>query len=206
MAPPLLLSHAAKFSAPHSTVASLAAFVKLGAVASSTVYVADVVVSFPQASVAINTTVALPPLPQVPLKPLALFVHVTVPQSSVAVAPPLLLSHAAKSSAPHSTVASLAAFVKLGGVASSIVYVAEVVVAFPHSSVAVNTTVALPELPHKLLKPLALLVQVIAPPQTSLTLAPPLLLSQVLKSSVPHSAVSSLAAVERLGGCVSSTE
>ena len=61
------------------------------------------------------------------------------------------VNHAAIFDEPHSSVKSLAATSILGGVVSSIVYVAVVVIIFKHSSVAVKVTVADPVLPQSLL-------------------------------------------------------
>ena len=73
------------------------------------VNVADVVEEFPHSSVAVKTTVSLPVPPHELFNPLELFVQVTVPHSSLAVAPPLFDNHEAKSLVlPHADVKSLA--------------------------------------------------------------------------------------------------
>ena len=66
----------------------------VGGVVSSIVNVAVVGVAFPQSSVAVNVTVAVPVCPQPSLKAVKLFVHVTFEQASVAVAPPLDVNQA----------------------------------------------------------------------------------------------------------------
>ena len=79
------------------------------------------------------------------------------------------------------------------------VNVADVVEEFPHSSVAVKTTVSLPVPPHELFNPLELFVQVTLP-QSSLAEAPPLSANQVVKSfEFPHADVKSFAGVSMLG-------
>ena len=74
--------------------------------------VALVVLVLPQASVAVNTTVTLPDAPQVGTKPVKLLLQVTLPQTSLAVAPPLADNHPFNNTvlpAPsHSTVKSSA--------------------------------------------------------------------------------------------------
>ena len=73
------------------------------------VNVAEVVEEFPHSSVAVKMTVSLPVPPHELLNPLELFVHVTVPHSSLAVAPPLFDNHVVKSLVlPHTAVKSLA--------------------------------------------------------------------------------------------------
>ena len=71
--------------------------VNTGGVSSSMIKSAEVVLLFPQASVAVNVTVTAPFTPQVPVRSaVKSFVHVTsAPQLSLRkVAPPLLLSQA----------------------------------------------------------------------------------------------------------------
>ena len=79
----------------HSTVASAAAITS-GAIVSSIVNVAVVDVALPQSSVAVNVTIDEPVGPQAMFSPSKSFVHITPPHASVAVAPPLLSSHAAR--------------------------------------------------------------------------------------------------------------
>ena len=80
----------------------------VGAVVSSIVNVAVVVAVLPHASVAVKITVALPVAPQSSLNAVKLLLQVTPLHASVAVAPPLLASHAFSAAvlpAPsHSTV------------------------------------------------------------------------------------------------------
>ena len=124
-APPLPASHASRSAmlpAPsHSTVSSAAASTS-GAVVSSMVNVAVVLVALPQLSVAVKITVAEPVAPQAASNATKSFVQVTSLHASVAVAPPLMSSHAVRSPplpAPsHSTVASAAAITS-GAVVSS---------------------------------------------------------------------------------------
>ena len=91
----------------HSTVISEAA-VMTGAAVSSIVKVALVVLLFPQSSVAVKTTVVAPVTPHKSLKPSKSLLHLTDEQSSLAVAPPLLLNHASNADTlpepSHSTV------------------------------------------------------------------------------------------------------
>ena len=87
----------------------------VGSVVSSMVNVAFVVDALPHTSVAVKVTVAAPVAPQRSLKLVKLFVQVTLLQSSLAVAPPWLASHAASCAAlpdpSHSVVVSWAAAV-----------------------------------------------------------------------------------------------
>ena len=123
-----------------------------GLVVSSIVNVAVVVLMLPQSSVAVNVTVSLPVAPQSSLRPVLLLLQVTPPQTSLASAPPLSASQAAKAAVlpmpSHSTVSSEAAVSMSGLVVSTIVNVAEHVLVLPQSSVAVNVTVALPVAPQ----------------------------------------------------------
>src|SRR5688572_17569700 len=84
-----------------------------------------------------------------------LFVHVTFPHRSLAVAPPLTDSQFCKTSCGlivvHEMVLSCACTSIEGPVASFTVSVATEVVIFPHSSVAANVTTVLPLCPHPLL-------------------------------------------------------
>ena len=66
----------------------------VGAVVSSIVNVAVVVLVLPHASVAVKITVADPVAPQSSLNDVKLLLQVTPLHTSVAVAPPLLASHA----------------------------------------------------------------------------------------------------------------
>ena len=110
------------------------------------------VLSFPQASVTVKITVVLPVAPQSSLRLTWLFVHVTSLHTSVAAAPPKLSNqacNAAEFPAPsHSTVSSLASISIVGGVVSSIVIVACVVLSSPQLSVAVKVTVTAPVAPQ----------------------------------------------------------
>ena len=123
----------------------------LGSVLSSMVNVAVVLEVFPQSSVAVKVTVSAPVAPQRSLKPALLLLQVTLPHASLATAPPLLESQAAKAAAlpapSHSTVSSAATVSMLGSVVSSMVNVAEEVTVLPQSSLAVKMTVALPVAP-----------------------------------------------------------
>ena len=136
----------------------------LGAVVSSIVNVAMVLVALPQSSVAVKVTVAAPVAPQSALNASKSLLQVTPLQASVAEAPPLLASQASRSAtlpAPsHSTVASIASESRVGEVVSSIVNVAVVLVALPQSSVAVKVTVAAPVAPQSALNASKSLLQV----------------------------------------------
>ena len=126
-------------------------------------------------------TVAVPVAPQPSLKAVKLCVQVTLPPTSVAEAPPLEASHAlswAVLPAPSvSTVELEASGLIAGGVVSMMVNVAVVMLALPHSSVAVKITVAVPVAPQPSLKAAKLCVHV-TPAQMSLALAPPWLAIQ----------------------------
>jgi hypothetical protein len=129
----------------------------LGFVVSWIVNVAVRELSLPHASVAVNVTVAEPVAPHKSLSAVKSFVHVTSLQASVATAPPYVSnqfwSSAALPAPSHSTVRLLGFVVMVGRVVSSTVKVAVVVLSFPHTSVAVNVTVAAPVAPHKSLNP-----------------------------------------------------
>ena len=135
---------------------SLAAASKEGAVVSSMVKVAVVVLVFKQSSVAVKVTKAEPVAPHSSLKAVKSLDHITPPQRSEAAAPPLEANQAFSSAvfpAPsHSTVSSTATVSIVGSVVSSMVKVAVVVLANPHSSVAVKITVCEPVAPHSSLK------------------------------------------------------
>ena len=93
-------SSVAGISPAHDTVTSVGkSLVKIGFVVSSTVNIAVVVDMFPQASVAVKVTVMLPAFPQVDRNAAVapLFDQVTVPQLSVAIAPPLVANQALNS-------------------------------------------------------------------------------------------------------------
>ena len=172
--------------------------------------VAVVLEVFPQSSVAVKMTVSAPVAPQRSLRPVLLWLQVTPPHASLATAPPLLESQAAKAAAfpapSHSTVSSAAGVSMLGSVLSSMVNVAVVLEVFPQSSVAVKVTVSAPVAPQRSLKPALLWLQV-TPPHASLATAPPLLESQAAKAAAlpapSHSTVSSAATVSMLGSVVS---
>ncbi len=191
----------------HSTVSFLAGSLIDGARLSSMVNVAEVVVVFPQASVAVKITVALPVFPHSSLNSVKSFVHVTFPQASLASAPPLSASQAFNSESlfgPHSFVASEAATSSVGAVLSVSENVAEVVAVRPQASVAVKVTVALPVFPQPV-NPVKSLLHA-TPPHKSLAVAPPLSASQASSAPVvpSHSAESSDAGVSIVGGVVSS--
>jgi uncharacterized membrane protein YagU involved in acid resistance len=161
----------------HSTVVSRAGESIVGGVVSTIVNVAAVVLLLPQASVAVNITVAAPVAPHRSLNAVKLFVQVTLPeQISLALDPAWLVNHAANATrllAPsHSTVVSRAGASIVGGVVSTIVNVADVVLLLPQSSVAVNITVAAPVAPHPSLNPSKLFFQFTLPEQISLALDP----------------------------------
>ena len=194
----------------HSTVASIAS-ITAGAVVSSIVNVAVVLVALPQSSVAVKVTVAAPVAPQSALNASKSLLQVTPLQASVAEAPPLLASQASRSAAlpapSHSTVASIAS-TTAGAVVSSIVNVAVVLVALPQSSVAVKVTVAAPVAPQSALNASKSLLQV-TPLQASVAEAPPLLASQASRSAAlpapSHSTVASIASTTILGAIASVT-
>ena len=129
----------------------MAAMSMAGAVVSSIVNVAVVLLLLPQSSVAVKVTVAMPVAPQSSLKASKSLLQVTSLHASDAMAPPLLASHPSRSAAlpapSHSTVASMAAMSMAGAVVSSIVNVAVVLLLLPQSSVAVKVTVAVPVAP-----------------------------------------------------------
>ena len=209
----MLANQAANCSAlpspSHSTVISEAA-VTSGLVVSSIVNVAVVLDSFPQSSVAVNSTVAAPVAPHKSERASKLFDQVTLPQTSEAVAPPLFANQACKAavlpSPSHSTVISEAGVIS-GLVVSSIVNVADVLDALPQSSEAVNTTKAEPVIPHKSDKLSKSLDQVTSE-QPSEAKAPPLLANQASNcATLPapsHSTVISSAALSIEGLVVSS--
>ena len=117
----------------------------MGSVVSSIVKVAVVVLVLPQSSVAVKVTVAEPVAPQSSDKPAKLFDHVTSPQSSVALAPPLLANQVFKAvvfpDPSDSTVSSLACVSMVGSVESSTVMTWTCGVSFPQSSTAVYVRV-----------------------------------------------------------------
>ena len=126
----------------------MAAMSMAGAVVSSIVNVAVVLLLLPQSSVAVKVTVAMPVAPQASLKASKSLLQVTSLHASEALAPPLLVSHASRSAAlpapSHSTVASMAAMSMAGAVVSSIVMVCEQlteVAMLPQASVAVAVKV-----------------------------------------------------------------
>ena len=123
-APPLFASHAstsAVFPKPSHSTVMLEASTTAGPSMSSIVNTAIELAALPQASVAVKVTVADPVAPQSSLNELKSLVHVTSPQASIAVAPPLLAIHASSSPAlpvpSHATVA-FAASVNTGAVES----------------------------------------------------------------------------------------
>ena len=215
MASPLLANHAFNSSllpAPsHSTTKSEAATSMLGAVVSSMVKVALVLVALPQSSVAVNVTVADPVAPHSSLSAVKSWLQITLPQMSLAMASPLPANHAFNSSllpAPsHSTTKSEAATSMLGAVVSSMVKVAVVLVALPQSSVAVNVTEAAPVAPHASLSMVKSWLHVTFP-QMSLAMASPLLANHAFNASLlpapSHSTVKSEAATSMDGAVVSS--
>ena len=169
----------------HSTVWSEAS-VMSGLVVSSMVNVAVVLLVLPQSSVAVKVTVAEPVAPQSSLKPSKSLLNVTPPQTSEAVAPPLLANHAFNASVlpmpSHSTVWSEAS-VMSGLVVSSMVNVAVVLLLLSQSSVTVNVTVTEPVAPQSSLKPSKSLLHSKLL-QLSVADAPPLLSNQALRSSM----------------------
>ena len=92
IAPPLEASQSERpeaLPAPsHSTVESAAAMSMAGAVVSSIVNVAVVLLLLPQSSVAVKVTVAAPVAPQSSLKESKSLLHVTLLQATGAIAPP----------------------------------------------------------------------------------------------------------------------
>ena len=126
VAPPLEVSQASSseaFPAPsHSTVIAIASASTVGAVVSSIVKIAVVLVALLQSSVAVNTTVTVPVVPQSsPIEAKSLL-QVTPLQASVAAAPPLAVSQASRSaplpSPSHSTVIAIASAFMIGAVVS----------------------------------------------------------------------------------------
>ena len=178
---------------------------------SSIVNVAVVVVKRPQSSVAVKVTVALPVAAQRSLRAVKSLDQVTPLHMSLASAPPLSASQAFSSAVlplpSHSTVMSADSTSMLGGVVSSIVNVAVVVVVLPQSSDAVKVTVAAPVAPQRSLRAVKSLLQV-TPLHWSLASAPPLSASQALSWAVlplpSHSTVMSADSTSMLGFVVSS--
>ena len=143
------------FPAPsHSTVAFDAGIPMLGGVVSSMVKLAVVGLELPHSSVAVKVTVTdpVPPHRSLRLAGLKLLVQVTLPQISVAVAPALLCTQAVRFIRfpwpSHSTIRFCVGVPIAGAEVSCMVIVAVVSLVFPHSSVAVKTTVAVPVAPH----------------------------------------------------------
>ena len=129
----------------HCTVSSVGSdSLNVGAVVSSIVNVAVVVLVFPQPSVTVNVTVADPVAPQVSDKAVKSLDQEIAEQSSEAEAPALEFNQSCKAvSFPkpsHSTFKSPASIVIVGAILSIIAYVADVVIELPHSSVAVKIT------------------------------------------------------------------
>src|SRR5436190_21443 len=97
----------------------------VGSVVSSIVKVAEIMLVFPHASVAVNVTVANPVAPQSSLNVVKSLLKVTPLHASDAAAPPLEANHAASCAAfpppSHSTVMSDAGVSIVGSVVSSIV-------------------------------------------------------------------------------------
>src|SRR5690606_25124694 len=184
----------------HSTVISSAASTKTGAVVSTIVKVAVVLLLLPHSSLAVKVTVALPVAPHSSLKPLKSWLQVIALHRSLATAPPLVNNQLVRAvvlpKPSHSTIISCAATSSTGAVVSTMVKVACVLLLLPHSSLAVKVTVALPVEPHSLLKPLKLLVQG-TQPHITLSTAPSVLFNQPNKSEVlpipSHSTVKSCA-------------
>ena len=154
---------------------------------------------------------AEPVFPQSSLRAVKSFVQVTPAQISEAAPVPPWEANQSANSVPlplpsHSTVRSEAATSILGGVVSSIVKVAVVVLELLHSSVAVKVTVAEPVAPQSSESPLKSLLQV-TPEHASEAVAPPLFANQSFNSVVlpvpSHSTVSSEASV-MAGAVVSS--
>ena len=85
-----------------------------------------------------------PDNPQVDVNPSSVNVQVIAPQSSVAIAPPLLLIQVFSSEVlpdpSHSTIVFDDGVSILGGVVSSMIKLAVVVLLLPHSSVTINIT------------------------------------------------------------------
>ncbi len=178
-------------------------------VVSTTVKVAVLEEALPQASVAVKITVAEPVLPQRSESEVKLLLQETPEQTSDAVAPPLLVSQAARAAwfplPSHSTVAFDAA-VTDGLVVSTMVKVAVLEEALPQASLAVKITVAEPVLPHRSESEVKLLLQE-TPEQISDAVAPPLEASHAASAAwlpLPsHSTVAFDAAV--IDGLVVST-
>ena len=126
----------------HSTVRSAAWVEIVGAVESLIVNVADEVEVFPQESVAVKITVAVPVAPHVSETEVKLLLQVTSEQLSEATAPPLEASQVFKPWVfpfpSHSTVRSAACVEIVGAVESLTVIVWDTVVKLPHISVAVQ--------------------------------------------------------------------
>ncbi len=157
-ADPLSTSAASMDTSPFASSSTTMSWPEaVGLVVSTIVKVALRESSLPQSSVAVKVTVAAPVAPHKSLSALKLLLQVTLPQASVAVAPPLLANHAFNSVAlpepSHSTVKLLGLFVMVGRVVSSITNVDVVEDWLPQASVAVNVTTASPALPQAEVKP-----------------------------------------------------
>ena len=206
---PVAVTEASKVQSAVVNISVFAGAVKVGAIVSWIVNVAEDVAALSQASVAVNITVtAAEQSFEITLK---LLDQVTPEQLSDATAPPLESNHVWSSSVLplplHSTIIFAAAVVKVGAVVSSMVNEAVDVEVLPESSVAVNITVALPVLPQPSLNPLKLLDQVMLE-QVSEAVAPPWLDNQACNAVVlplpSHCSVRLLASVIT-GGVVSIT-
>ena len=147
-------------SPSHSTVRSSGIVVKTGAVVSTMVKVAVVVVVLPQSSVAVQVTIAEPVAPHSSLNAVKSFVMVTSPQASVAATPASqLLSFDVLPKPSHSTVRFCGIWVNTGGTKSAIPKEAEAVASFPQRSTAVQVTRVSPVPPHSSVKPVKSLVR-----------------------------------------------
>ena len=172
-----------------------------------------VVLVNPQASVAVNITVADPVSPQSSLKAVKSLAQVTVPEQSSEAAPvvPIDVNQLVRSvtfpDPSHSTVKLDAAVSIVGTVVSSIVKVAVVVLVNPQASVAVKVTRANPVSPQSSLKVVKSLVQVTPEQASEATPVPPIEVNQLVRSvTLPdpsHSTTKLDAAVSIVGAVVS---
>ena len=141
--------------------------------------------AFPQASVAVKVTDALPVDPQRSESDEKLLLHETPEHTSDAVAPPLEANHAVNAAvfpAPSHSTVWFEADVIDGTVVSTIVKVAVLEEALPQASVAVKVTDALPVDPQRSESDEKLFVQE-TPEHASDAVAPPLEANQAVSAA-----------------------
>jgi hypothetical protein len=180
----------------HSTVASAGTPKSSGAVVSTTVIVWSPDVWFPHASVAVQVLTIVHSSAHPPATTASLSAIATLPQ----VSEPLAIPSAPELWSPlHSTVAS-AGTLRLGAVVSTTVITWSPLVAFPHSSVAVQVRVITLVFPQPGTTFVSASV-IVTPPHVSEPVATPL---EALDSSLVHSIVTSGGTL-KAGAVVSTT-